>query len=182
MQYKTETLFSGSRVYVDGIYSKQRKSHRKSTRTSLYQRGAAILVRPGNPKNILGIKDLCKKGVRIMDVNGAGQLGMWEDLAGKQNLISCIAKNIIRSFPNTALAISDWKSNPDYDAWITYSSWNKNLDKLTEAVKISSDIQVYRGTPIVMTKKGYKSRMAKDFIQYLKSDDAHRIFQKWGWE
>lgn len=177
-----DLIFGGAEYMLTAFIAHNENLIEKSTRTSLYQRGAVILVRPGNPKNILEIKDLCKKGVRIMDVNGAGQLGMWEDIAGKQNLISCMAKNIIRSFPNTALAIADWKSNPDYDAWITYSSWNKNLDKLTEAVKIPSDLQLYRGTPIVMTKKGYKSRMANAFIQYLKSDDAHCIFQKWGWE
>ena len=65
-----------------------------STRTELYKRAAGILVQKGNPKKITSLKDLAKAGVRILDVNGAGQLGMWEDLAGKLNLIGGIQKNI----------------------------------------------------------------------------------------
>jgi len=52
------------------------------TRTSLYIRPAGILVRPGNPKKIKSLKDLTKDGVRIVDVNGAGQLGLWRTWPG----------------------------------------------------------------------------------------------------
>jgi Bacterial extracellular solute-binding protein len=51
------------------------------TRTELYTRGAVILVRKGNPKNIAEFKDLARPGVKIVDVNGAGQVGLWEDIA-----------------------------------------------------------------------------------------------------
>lgn len=76
-----------------------------TTRTELYKRAAGILVRPSNPKQIKTLKDLTKPGINILEITGAGQLGMWEDLAGKQNLIGGIQKNINGAFANTALAI-----------------------------------------------------------------------------
>ena len=54
-----------------------------TTRTELYKRAAGILVRPGNPKKIRSLKDLTKSGINILEITGAGQLGMWEDLAGR---------------------------------------------------------------------------------------------------
>ena len=48
-----------------------------NTRTDLYERAAGILVRKGNPKNIGSLKDLTKPGIKILDINGAGQLGLW---------------------------------------------------------------------------------------------------------
>ena len=48
-----------------------------TTRTELYKRGAGILVRPGNPKKIYSLKDLTRPGVNLLEITGAGQLGMW---------------------------------------------------------------------------------------------------------
>lgn len=47
----------------------------ETTRTSLYIRAAGILVRKGNPKQVKSLSDLTKDGIRIVDVNGAGQVG-----------------------------------------------------------------------------------------------------------
>lgn len=153
-----------------------------STRTELYKRGAAILVRPGNPKKITSLKDLIKPGVRILDVNGAGQLGMWEDLAGKQNLIAGIQKNIQKSFPNTALAIDAWKTDNSYDAMISYTSWYLRLKDVSELVKIPPAQTVYRGTPVSITTITNQKKEAQQFIRFLLSDEGHAIFKKWGWE
>ena len=47
----------------------------EASRTSLYARESAVLVRTGNPLHIKRLEDLTKQGVRLLDVNGAGQLG-----------------------------------------------------------------------------------------------------------
>ena len=49
----------------------------------LFLRPATILVRPGNPGHITGVADLLKPGHRVLVVNGAGQQGLWEDVAGR---------------------------------------------------------------------------------------------------
>jgi accessory colonization factor AcfC len=153
-----------------------------TSRTELYKRAAGILVRPGNPKKITSLKDLTKPGVNILEVTGAGQLGMWEDLAGKQNLIGGIQKNIRGAFANTALAIEAWKSDSRYDAIIIFSSWYNRLKGISQLVKIPAGQTVYRGTPIAITTITDQKNEAQKFIIYLLSPEAHKVFIKWGWE
>ncbi|MGJ7033085.1 substrate-binding domain-containing protein [Niabella hirudinis] len=176
-----DVVFGGAEYMLTSFISAHPEMIAVSTRTSLYQRGAAILVRPGNPKHIQSMRDLGKKGIRILDINGAGQLGYWEDIVSRQNLIAAVGKNIRKSFANTALGIAEWKKDRDYDAWITYISWHKNLKDITEMIVIPDELQVYRGTPIALTQKGKNNTIATDFVSYLKTGQAHRIFQKWGW-
>ncbi len=153
-----------------------------TTRTELYNRGAGILVRPGNPKQIKSLKDLTKPGMNILEITGAGQLGMWEDLAGKQHLIGGIQKNIKGAFANTALAIDAWKNDKKYDAVIIFSSWYLRLKDLSQLVKIPSGENLYRGTPIAITTITNKKIAAEKFIQFLLSNNGHAIFKKWGWQ
>ncbi|MDP2415415.1 substrate-binding domain-containing protein [Daejeonella sp.] len=153
-----------------------------SARTELYKRAAAILVRPGNPKNIRNIKDLTKPGIKLLDVNGAGQFGMWEDIAGKQNLIAEIQQNIGRSYANTALGIEAWKSDNSYDAWICYASWYNSLRDVTYLVKIPKKQTVYRGTPVAISAITDQKEVASAFITFMKSPAGHTVFKKWGWE
>lgn len=153
-----------------------------TTRKELYKRAAGILVRPGNPKKIQFVKDLAKPGIRILDVNGAGQLGMWEDIAGKQDLIAAIQKNIVHSVANTAQAIEKWKNDNSYDAWIIFASWHYRLKDVTMLVKIPVSQTVYRGTPVAATTITNQKADALQFIQFLQTGTAHKIFQKWGWE
>lgn len=47
----------------------------------MYLRPVAILVRPGNPKQIKGFRDVLTPGVKVLAVAGAGQNGLWEDVA-----------------------------------------------------------------------------------------------------
>ena len=54
-----------------------------ATVTPLYLRASVILVRPGNPAHIAGIADLLKPEHRILVVDGSGQQGLWEDVAGR---------------------------------------------------------------------------------------------------
>ncbi|GGH12690.1 MULTISPECIES: substrate-binding domain-containing protein [Mucilaginibacter] len=153
-----------------------------STRVELYKRKAAILVRPGNPKHIATLKDLTRPGVHILDVNGAGQFGLWEDVAGKEDLIGSIQQNIAGSFANTALGIEAWKKDNTYDAWITYASWHENLKTITQTVELPISLRLYRGTPVAITTNSKHVAQAKQFVQFLKSTEGHTIFKKWGWE
>lgn len=153
-----------------------------TTRTELYNRAAGILVRPGNPKHIRHLKDLARPGIRILDVNGAGQFGLWEDLAGRQHLIAPIQQNIRASFANTALGIAAWQQDTAYDAWITYASWYYRLKNITALVKISPSQTLYRGTPIAITVISQHQAITRQLIRFMQSETGHAIFKKWGWE
>lgn len=177
-----DIIYGGSEYMFTSFSKKYPDILDLETRQELYKRRAAILVRPGNPKNIKSIKDLGRKGIHILDVNGAGQLGLWEDISGKEDMIGQIQNNIYQSFDNTALGIEEWKKDSIYDAWITYLSWHYRLSKETQIVEIPSNINVYRGTPIALTKAGKNKKCAQKFVEFLRTEQSHHIFQKWGWE
>jgi accessory colonization factor AcfC len=176
-----DLIFGGAEYMLTEFMLKHPDLVDPRTRTSLYVRPAGILVRPGNPKKIKSLKDLTKDGVRIVDVNGAGQLGLWEDLAGVQGLIAGIQKNILLSVGTSAEAIDQWKNKPELDAWITYESWHYRLKEVTDLVRLPRAQRLYRGTPIAITTISKQRDLAQQFIGFLKTPAAHAVFQKWGW-
>lgn len=152
-----------------------------STREELYVRASGVLVRKGNPKKIRTLEDLARPGIRLLDVEGAGQLGMWEDMAGTAVLIDGIQKNIAVVVGNTAEGIEKWNSMPELDAWITFESWHYRLKDRTDLVRLPESQRVHRGTPIAVTTISREKALARDFIRWLKSPAGKAIFLKWGW-
>ncbi|OLY94504.1 accessory colonization factor AcfC [Cnuella takakiae] len=179
---KADIVFGGAEYMLTQFALQHPGIIDSTTRDELYKRAAGILVRPGNPKRIRSLKDLGKPGIKILDVNGAGQLGMWEDLAGRQNLIGGIQKNIGGSFENTALGIEAWKRDKSYDAWITFASWHNRLKNVTTLIRLPPAQTVYRGTPIAVTTITNQKDLSLQFIKYLQSPEAHQVFVNWGWE
>ena len=73
----------------------------------------AILVRPGNPKRIRGFQDLLIPGVKVLTVAGAGQTGLWEDVAGRTGdirMVRALRKNIV--FPEAANSAAAKSNGP----------------------------------------------------------------------
>lgn len=151
------------------------------SRVSLYERPAGILVRKGNPKRIRTLADLARPGVRLVDVAGAGQLGLWEDLAGRAGLTAGLQRNVARSVRSSAEAIALWKQDPTLDAWITYESWHYRLRDGTALVRLPEGERLYRGTPIAITARSTQRARAEQFVRFLRSEAGHAIFRRWGW-
>lgn len=151
------------------------------TRTTLYTRPSGVLVRPGNPKGINREEDLFKPGIKILVVSGAGQIGLWEDMFGKTDQLQEVFPNIYKVAYNGKNAIELWKEHEEIDAWITWESWHYRLREITELVQLSEKYTVYRGTPVALTKQVNDKLLAEKFIKYLKSPEARKIFEDWGW-
>lgn len=177
-----DIIFGGAEYMLTDFALKYPTLVDAKTRTGLYPRPAGILVRKGNPKKIRSLNDLTRSGVRIIDVNGAGQLGLWEDMAGAKGLIPGIAKNIALSVRTSAEAIEKWKQMPELDAWITYESWHYRLKDETDLVSLPRREKIYRGTPIAITKTAENPGIAQEFIKFLQSPAGRKIFEKWGWK
>lgn len=180
-QQNADVIYGGAEYMLTQFIQAHPGMVDAGTRVELYKRRAAILVRPGNPKHIETLKDLTRPGIHILDVNGAGQFGLWEDIAGKENLIGSIQQNIAGSFTNTALGIDAWKKDNHYDAWITYASWHQNLKTITQIVELPISLHLYRGTPVALATNSKHTAQANQFVQFLQSAAGHKIFKKWGW-
>jgi len=152
----------------------------------LYLRPLAILVRPGNPQNIRGFKDLLRPGLRILTVAGAGQVGLWEDAAartGDIQMVRSLRRNLLFPEPaNSALARQQWLNDQSIDAWLIWNIWQVSNSELADLVEVEEPWRIYRGTDIVLTERGRTNPKAQQFIEFLQSKAGQAIFIKWGWQ
>jgi len=152
----------------------------------LYLRPVAILVRPGNPKKIRGFRDLLNPGVKVLTVAGAGQTGLWEDVAGQTGdigMVRAFRRNMV--FPeaaNSGAAKQQWIEQKDIDAWLIWNIWQVANPDLAEVVKMDEPFRIYRDAGVVLTRKGSTTPLAKEFTEFLRSPAGARIFAKWGWD
>lgn len=150
----------------------------------MYLRPFAILVRPGNPGKIRGVRDLLKPGVRILVVNGAGQTGAWEDMAGRRGKIETVRalrKNIAGYAKNSAEAKQTWTADPSLDAWLIWNIWEVANPDIADVVEIEPEYAIYRDANVVLTTRGKTRPAAAEFVDFLFSPEGARIFRKWGW-
>lgn len=150
----------------------------------IYLRPAAILVRKGNPKNIKGFKDLAKSNTKVLVTHGAGQVGLWEDIAGRTGdiqLTKSFRKNIAMYAPNTGIAKKNWEENNSYDAWLVFNIWGVSNPNIGQIIPIEPQLVIYRDTGVALTQRSLKNSEAKIFIEFLKSQQGHTIFKKFGW-
>lgn len=150
----------------------------------LYSRPSAILVRTDNPKHIQDFPDLLNSGVRVMVVNGAGQTGLWEDMAGRNSDVHTVRKlrnNIVVYASSNVEAIETWRKNKDVDAWITWNIWHTPLRDEAKLVTVSKPYRIFRQCSVALTARGREKPKAAQFIQFLQSPKGAQIFESWGW-
>ena len=179
-----DVVFSGSEyMMTDFVRLMEGRIDEGDVRT-LYLRPSAILVRPGNPKGIRDLPDLLRPGMKVLVVQGAGQTGMWEDMAGRTGdvgMVRALRKNIQVHAPNTGEAKRIWTERSDLDAWIVYNIWQVANPKLADLVPVSRNYVVFRSSGAVLTRRGKERPEAAAFLAFMQSDEGARIFARWGW-
>ena len=181
---EADVIFSGSEVMMTDFVTAMAGQIAEETVTPLYLRAAAVLVRPRNPKNIRGLSDLFTRDLKVLVVNGAGQQGLWEDVAGRMGDIAkvkALRSKIVEFAPNSAAASKTWIERPDIDAWIIWTIWQVSNSSLADLVEIEPEYRIYRDTGIALTRRGQANTAAKEFIAFLQSSEGAAIFRKWGW-
>lgn len=180
-----DLIFSGSEYMMTDFVQRDLPGLLKHEAVhTLYLRPSAILVRPGNPKGIRGVLDMMKPGMRVLVVQGAGQLGLWEDVAGRMGdvgLVRTLRKNVVLHAANSAEARKAWVADPSLDAWLIWNIWQKASPDLADSVPTEPRFTVYRSCGAAVTTKAADPKLASEFLAYLESEDGQRIFAKWGW-
>lgn len=180
-----DVIYSGSETMMTDFTVAMEGRIVEQTIKPLYLRPLAILVRPGNPKHISGVKDLLKPGMKILVVNGAGQNGAWEDMAGRKGSIETVRKlrsNIVNFAKNSAEARTTWTDRTDIDVWLIWNIWQVSNAKLADVVPIEADYAIYRDVGVGLTTQGTARPEAKQFVEFLESREGALIFKKWGWQ
>jgi len=179
-----DLIFSGSEYMMTDFIQAMEGRIDAATVTSLYLRPSAILVRPGNPKRIKHFTDLLKPGTKVLIVQGAGQTGLWEDVAGRQGSMETVRafrKNIVAYAANSAEGKKIWVEKSEIDAWLIWNIWQVANPTIADLVPMGPDYVIYRDCGIAMTGKGKKGPYARKFVDFLLSKDGGKIFSKWGW-
>ena len=156
----------------------------ESTIVPLYLRPVAMLVRPGNPKRIRRFEDLLRPGMKVLVVQGAGQNGLWEDVAGRTGdirVVHAFRHNIGAVAENSGAAKQRWTDDKSFDAWLIWNVWQVANPTLAEAIPVAERWRIYRDAGVALTVKGRERTAARDFAAFLQSPEGARIFARWGW-
>ncbi|GAC1479295.1 MAG: AcfC family putative adhesin [Gemmatimonadaceae bacterium] len=156
----------------------------ESTIVPLYLRPVAMLVRPGNPKKVRRFEDLLRPGMRILVVQGAGQNGLWEDVAGRTGdirRVRAFRRNIGEIAGNSRDAKQRWIDDRTFDAWLIWNIWQVANPTLAEAIPVAERWRIYRDAGVALTVKGRDRATARAFVAFLQTPEGARIFAKWGW-
>jgi len=185
-QAKTDAdlIYSGSETMMTDLIEAMGGELLPETVTPLYLRVSAILVRPGNPKHITKFDDLLAPGLKIVVVNGAGQNGLWEDIAGRKGKIETVRalrKNIRLFTKNSGEAAKAWKDNPSFDVWLTWTIWQGESRGVAEVIPIDPELRIYRDAGVGLTRRGQTKASAREFAAFLASPAGAAIFKKFGW-
>jgi accessory colonization factor AcfC len=178
-----EVIFSGSESMMTDFLTTFPDLDPKTV-MPLYLRPSAILVRPGNPKRIKGIQDLLTPGRRILVVQGSGQGGLWEDVAGRLGDIRSVRamrNNIVEFASNSGEAKQTWQADPSLDAWLIWNIWEVANPTLADVVEIEPQYRIYRDAGVALTRRGRDNPQARAFANFLASAEGAAIFAKWGW-
>lgn len=163
--------------------------------SSPYQSTIVLLVRKDNPKKIHDWIDLTKPGVEVVTANPKTSGGaVWSYLAilssrinnstaEQNNLITQIYQNVKildHSIRNAAITFTERKIGDVYIAWENdaLSIIEKNKKDEYEIIQPSSSIII--NLPVAILEKNTKNHsatyLAKEYINFLYSQEAHDIF------
>lgn len=180
-----DLIFSGSEHMMADFVKAMEGAIVEESIEPLYLRPLAILVRRGNPKAVKGAADLFKPGLKVMVVNGAGQTGAWEDLAGRTGELSkvrALRSNIVFQAGSSAEAKQKWIEDPSIDIWLIWNIWQVANRDLADVVRIEPRYAIYRDSGIALTRRGASNAQAKAFAGFLRSPEGAAIFRRWGWK
>lgn len=179
-----DVIYSGSETMMSDFINALSEQVTPQAAEPLYLRPMAMLVRPGNPRHIKRFADLLKPGLKVLVVNGAGQNGVWEDVAGRTGdirKVTALRKNIVSYAGNSAEARKTWTENNDIDVWLIWNIWQVSNPTLADVVPIESRYAIYRDAGTAITKRGMENPASAQFVDFLKSPAGAAIFSKWGW-
>lgn len=181
---ESDLIYSGSDTMMTDFVRAMPDALSQSDVAPLYDRPAAILVRKGNPLRIRGFRDLVRGDVDVMVVEGAGQNGLWEDLASRAGGIGFLQKlrpRIKHYAATSAAAREAWTTQPGIDAWIIWNIWQVANPAIADQVPIERDIALYRSMAIAPTRTTRSPADTRAFATFLRGAEAGRIFRRHGW-
>lgn len=185
---EADLLFSGAEYMMDEFVARWREVVEPATRRTLFLRPSVLLVRKGNPRGITGLRDLLSRPpaeARILATGGAGQMALWEDVAGRTGdiaLVRAMRERIVMVAPNTGKAQREWREKPDaYDVWLVWNHWQIAAPEHADIVEIEEPFRIWRAAGSVLTRRGAAREEVRRFDAFLAGPDGAAAFARFGW-
>ena len=140
-----------------------------------------VLIKPKDSgPDIQSFEDVAGDKVSMVAIGGEGvpvgqytqtiyeNLGLWDKIKEKANLASDVRQ------------VLDWTASKNVDCGIVYQTdamIEENVEIVCEAPKGSGDKVIY---PAGIVKSSEKKEEAEKFLEYIKSDEAKKVFEKYG--
>lgn len=140
-----------------------------------------VLIKPKDSAlDIQSFEDVAGDKVSMVAIGGEGvpvgqytqtiyeNLGLWDKIKEKANLASDVRQ------------VLDWTASKNVDCGIVYQTdamIEENVEIVCEAPKGSCDKVIY---PAGIVKSSEKKEEAEKFLEYIKSDEAKKVFEKYG--
>lgn len=153
---------------------------RKNRRRTIAFRASAVIVPASNPKNIAGIADLARPGVRVAISMIDCLKGLWEDVSARLGLLEAIRPNIVFR-ANGCVAIVEAVADGAVDAAFGWSAFEHLAPGRITAITMTEAERVLRGTCVGLLEFSKEPAAAETFMDFLASPDARRIYEKFGW-
>ncbi|ENN96719.1 molybdenum ABC transporter, periplasmic molybdate-binding protein [Methanocaldococcus villosus KIN24-T80] len=144
-----------------------------------------IIVPKGNPKNIKDLNDLTKPGVRIAigDPKSSAIGKVSVKIFEKNKIWEKVKPNIVVYAP-TVNQLLIYVATKQVDAaiiWEDMTTWSQAKGKI-EVIEIPKDKNIIKTIPTAVTTKAKDLEVAKAFNNYISSDEAKTIWEKWGFK
>lgn len=169
-----DIFFTGAEFMLEEFTAEHPDLLDPATINKLHPRRVGIIVRKGNPLKIESVNSLLEEGVDLM----AAHLERMDPfLTASEDGRKSIEKLVFTG----SEGVTAWRNSRELDAWITYKSWHVALEGESEFIEIPCD-HALRNTMVAVTNRTSKREEARKFVEFLKGEEARRLFLEHGWE
>lgn len=153
----------------------------KGERRSIALRRSALIVPKGNPLGIKSLNDLTNPNFRVAISVLDCLKGAWEDICGRAGILIPVRENI-SFFANGCISIIESIVQDKADIAIGWSSF-KHLDPdKIDVIPLTNEESIFRGTGVGLLKFSTNPEGAKNFMDFLATNEIRNIYKQYGWE
>jgi len=144
-------------------------------------RETVVLVPNGNPAEVVELRDLTRRDVRL-GVSSVGSLAnLWEEVALRANMFHTMRRRITSVSIGSSELITVL-ARREVDASIGWASIALLAPERVEMVPIPPEWCSWRVTSIGITPWSPNRELAKRFIDFLVSTEGQQVYHKFGWK
>ncbi|MGC8722033.1 MAG: molybdate ABC transporter substrate-binding protein [Caldisericaceae bacterium] len=196
---KVDVIYAGSGTLLAQIQSTQKGDifipggvdfYNKAVEQGLILKGVKfayhiplIIVKKGNPKNISGILDLKKSGLKLAlgDETSVPIGAVSKKILTKANIYDEVKKNVVVWESSVSKLVLD-VDNTDIDASIVWETAGLQFGKNIQEIPIEKQYLVIEEVPVSILKMTTNEKEAEKFMNFVLSDEGLKIFEKEGYK